>query len=191
MLKIKVIIGSTRPDRFGDKPAAWIAEEAKKKGLDVEVLDLRDYPLPFFNEKLPTGALNGNYSVEIAKQWSQKIAEADGFIMTVAEYNHGYTAVLKNAIDYGYSEWFKKPVGFVSYGVMGGISASEQLKQVLAQLQMMVVHGIALPDTRNALDVEGRLDAKKFEGRAENMLNQLIWWGNALKDARAKDAATK
>lgn len=187
MLKIKVIIGSTRPDRFGDKPAAWIAEEAKKKGMNVEVLDLRDYPLPFFNEKLPTGALNGNYSVEIAKKWAQKIKEADGFIITVAEYNHGYTAVLKNAIDYAYSEWFKKPVGFVSYGVMGGISAYDQLKQVANQLQMMVVPGVPIPDNRNALDAEGKIDAKKFEGREENMLNQLIWWGNALKEAREKD----
>jgi NAD(P)H-dependent FMN reductase len=191
MLKIKVIIGSTRPDRFGDKPGVWVAEEAKKKGLDVEVLDLRDYPLPFFNEKLPTGALNGNYSVEIAKQWSEKIREADGFIMTVAEYNHGYTAVLKNAIDYGYSEWFKKPVGFVSYGVMGGISASDQLKQVVTQLQMMPVPGVHISDSRNALDAEGKLDAKKFEGKADNMLNQLVWWGEALKTARDKDAAAK
>jgi NAD(P)H-dependent FMN reductase len=187
MLKIKVIIGSTRPDRFGDKPAAWIAEEAKKKGLDVEVLDLRDYPLPFFNEALPVGLLNGNYSVEIAKKWAAKIAEADGFIMTVAEYNHGYTAVLKNAIDYVYSEWFKKPVGFVAYGVAGAISASDQLKIVLNQVQMMVMPGVHIVDSRNALDQNGKLDAAKFEARKNTMLDQLIWWGNALQEARAKD----
>jgi NAD(P)H-dependent FMN reductase len=190
MLKIKIIVGSTRPQRFSEKAAAWIAGEAKKKGLDIEILDLRDYPLPFFNEAAPVAYLKGNYSPEaseVLKKWEEKIGEADGFIMTVAEYNHGYPAVLKNAIDYVYSQWFKKPVGYVSYGVGGGISSNDQLKAIATQLQMMSVPSVHIADPSSYLDEQGNFKPEKFEKKASDMLDQLIWWGNALKDAKAKD----
>src|SRR5262245_48304853 len=99
-LKIHVIIGSTRPNRFSEKAAQWIYEIAQEReALAVELVDLRDYPLPFFDEPMSPMRLNGAYSNEVAHQWSQKVAEADGYIIVSPEYNHGYPAVLKNAFD--------------------------------------------------------------------------------------------
>src|SRR5579872_3399556 len=131
MLKIQVIIGSTRQGRFSEKPAQWIFEEAKKKtGLEVELLDLRDYPMPFFNEPMSPSRVEGKYPNEAVQKWAKKIAEADGYIIVSPEYNHGYPAVLKNAMDSIYKEWNNKSVGFVSYGSVGGGRAVEQLRLV-------------------------------------------------------------
>lgn len=116
LLKIKIILGSTRHNRFGDKPANWIYEETKKKsGVLAELLDLRDYPMPFFDEPMGPAMLKENYSHESVKKWAAKIKESDAFIVVTPEYNHGYPAVLKNAIDSIFPEWNDKPVGFVSY----------------------------------------------------------------------------
>ncbi|HUC31322.1 MAG TPA: NAD(P)H-dependent oxidoreductase [Candidatus Paceibacterota bacterium] len=131
MLKIKVILGSIREGRFGDKPAKWIFEKAKAKGLDVELLDLKDYPLPMFAEAQVPAAVSGNYPNEVAKKWAAKIGEADGFIFVTPEYNHGYPSVLKNALDFIFGEWNNKPGAFVGYGVNGAARAVEQLKQVV------------------------------------------------------------
>ena len=105
--KIGIVVGSTRPNRFADKPTEWIEKIARARGdIEVEVLDLRDYPLPFFNEAAsPAWAPSQN---EVAQKWQKKVAELDGFIFITAEYNRGPTAVLKNAIDYAYNEWNKK-----------------------------------------------------------------------------------
>jgi NAD(P)H-dependent FMN reductase len=194
MLKIKVILGTTRQQRFGEQPAKWIVEKAKAKGLDVELLDLRDYPLPFFDEAMsPTAAMakEGAYPYPISAKWTEKIGEADGFIFTVAEYNHGYSAVLKNAFDYVAKEWHKKPVAFVGYGTVGGARAVEQLRPVVAEQQMVsirtAVHMVA-PWTM--LDEKGVLKTESFDASADTMLNQLIWWGEALKTAREKDTAS-
>src|SRR5215470_1798808 len=130
-LKIHIIIGSTRQKRFADKPATWIYEEAKKRQeLDVELVDLRDYPLPFFDEPISPARMEGKYSNAIVTTWAQKVAEADGYIIVSPEYNHGYSAVLKNAFDHIYPEWNNKPIGFVAYGNVGGARAVEQLRQV-------------------------------------------------------------
>src|SRR3712207_1446756 len=119
MLKIGLIIGSTRAGRFADHPAKWIHEIAAKRGdMDVEVLDLRDYPMPFFDEPASSAWVPSRN--EVAQRWQRKIASLDGFIITAAEYNRGPTAVLKNAFDYAYTEWNRKPVGFVGYGSVGG-----------------------------------------------------------------------
>ena len=99
-LKIKVIIGSTRENRFSDKPAHWIFEEVKKEaGVRAEILDLRDYPMPFFEESVSPSRLNGNYSNETVRKWAAKVGDGDAFIIIAPEYNHGYPAVLKNALD--------------------------------------------------------------------------------------------
>jgi NAD(P)H-dependent FMN reductase len=136
-LKIQIIIGSTRQNRFSDKPARYIFDELKKKeGVESELIDLRDWPLPFFDEPMGPSMLKGNYSNELAKKWAAKVGEADGYIMISPEYNHGYTAVLKNAIDWVSPEWNKKPVGFVSYGNAGGARSIEQMRQVVIELQM-------------------------------------------------------
>ena len=104
-IKIKVIIGSTRQNRFSEKPAQWIFEEAKKlEGVEAELLDLRDYPMPFFDDPMSPSMAKGQYSNEIVKKWADKINDGDAFIIVTPEYNHGYSAVLKNALDVIYPE---------------------------------------------------------------------------------------
>ena len=124
-LTIKVIVGSTRANRFSEKPAQWIFEAARKReDLDVELLDLRDYPLPFFEEAMPPGLAKDGYTNPVVVKWRDKIREADGFIICTPEYNHGYPAVLKNALDYVYFAWSRKAVAFVSWGEPAAHGAS-------------------------------------------------------------------
>lgn len=194
MLKIKVILGTTRQQRLGEQPAKWITDKAKTKGLDVEILDLRDYPLPFFDEGMsPTmAAMKGAYPYPVSAKWTEKIGEADGFIITVAEYNHGYAAVLKNAFDYVSKEWNKKPVAFVGYGSVGGARAVEQLRQIVAEQQMASIRAaVHITNPWGLLDDKGILNMSSFDVPADAMLDQLIWWADALKVARDKDAAAK
>ena len=134
-LKIGVVVGSTRKSRFGDKPAKWIADIAAARGdLDIEILDLRDYPMPFFDEV--ASSIRAPSRNEIAFAWQTKVASLDGYIFTAAEYNRGPTAVLKNALDYAYDEWNNKPAAFVGYGGVGGARAVEQLRLHAVELQM-------------------------------------------------------
>ena len=189
-LKIKVIIGSTRQQRFGEQPAQWITEKAKSKGFDVELLDLRDYPMPFFEEAISPSMAPSPYANPIVAKWTAKIAEADGFVMTVAEYNHGYTAVLKNAIDYVGKEWNKKPVAFIGYGSVGGARAVEQLREVVAEAQMAPIrNAVHLTNFWGLLDEKGTMNFSSFETVGDAMLEQLAWWAKTLKTARDADAA--
>lgn len=136
--KIAIVVGSTRAARFADKPVEWIAKIARQHAdIDVEVVDLRDFPLPFFDEVASSAWVPSQN--EVAQRWQKKVAEFDGFIFTAAEYNHGPTAVLKNAIDYAANEWNKKPAGFVGYGGVGGARAVEQLRMHAVELQMAPV----------------------------------------------------
>lgn len=185
-LKIYVILGSTRKNRFGDQPARWIFEKAKKRAeLDVEFIDLRDYPLPMFDESTSPSSNKGNYDNPKAKEWAEKIGRADGYIWVSPEYNHSYSAVLKNAIDYVSPEWNKKAVGLVSYGTVGGARAVEHLRGVAAELQMasirQAVHIVAPWDLQ---DDKGQLKTESFDYQGDNMLDQLTWWSTALKKAR-------
>lgn len=190
MLKIKIILGSTRPNRFSDKPGRWVYEEAKKKdSVEAELLDLRDYPLPFFDEPMsPSMIKDGAYSNEIARKWAAKIREADAFIIVTPEYNHSTSGVLKNAMDYIYAEWNNKPVGFVAYGGVGGARAVEHLRGVAVELQMAPIRNtVHIPQHWNLLDENGELKAGAlgpFQGSAAALLNQLLWWAEALKIAR-------
>src|SRR5262245_60409678 len=125
--KLAIIIGSIRPNRFADHPAQWIAEIARQRGdFEVEVVDLRDFPLPLFAET--TSPAYGPSQDPVAQRWQQKVAEFDAYIFTAAEYNRGPTGALKNALDYSYKEWNRKPVSFVGYGGVGGARAIEQLR---------------------------------------------------------------
>lgn len=165
-LKIQIIIGSTRKGRFGEKPARYAFDElGKKEGVEAEVVDLRDWPLPFFDEASSPMRLAGNYESDLAKKWAAKIGEADGYIMTAAEYNHGYTAVLKNAIDWVYREWNDKPVGFIGYGSVGGSRAIEQLRQVVIQLKMRPISNavhIPMDVYRSVAAAEAPVDPELF-----------------------------
>jgi len=195
IIKIKVIVGTTRQRRFGDKPAHWIAEEARAQaGVEVELLDLRDYPLPFFDEPASPMWSNGQYSNEAVQRWADRIADGDAFIMVTPEYNHGYPAVLKNAIDYIYPEWVNKPVGFVSYGNAGGARAIEQLRQVVVELKMLPIRAaIHIPGVvymavmHESVPANPDLFRPLKEGRVnhvERFFDELLWSARALKQAR-------
>lgn len=188
--KIGVVIGSTRPGRFGDKPAEWIAELAKATGeFDVELIDLRDYQLPFFDEQMSPAY--GPSQAEGAKAWQDKVASLDGYIFTAAEYNRSPTGVLKNALDYAYNEWNNKPVAFVGYGGVGGARAIEQLRLIAVELQMAPIRNgvhIVWADYAQIVSGEKKLsDFAHLNQAANDLLKQLGWWTRALKTAR--DAA--
>jgi NAD(P)H-dependent FMN reductase len=126
MLKVGLIVGSTRPNRFADAPVQWLVEGASARpDLRLTVLDLGDYRLPFFNEPASPVSTGGIYTEPEAEAWRKRIGEFDAFVATVAEYNHGPTAVLKNAFDNALLEWQRKPIAFVGYGGVGGARAIE------------------------------------------------------------------
>lgn len=192
--KIGIIVGSTRPNRFADKPAQWIKEIAEARGdFDVEVLDLRDYPLPLFNEVAsPAWAPSEN---ETAREWQKKVAEFDGYVVLAAEYNHGPTAVLKNALDYAFNEWNNKPVAFVGYGGVGGARAVEQLRLHAVELEMAPIRNgvhILWPDYIAVAQGEKQLaELEHLNEGAAKMLDQFAWWVDALKAARQGEAQRK
>ena len=193
-IKIKVIIGSTRPNRFSEKPAFWIMEEVRKKeGITAELLDLRDYPMPFFDQPIPPAMSGGKYANEIVKTWAEKIKDGDAFIIVTPEYNHGYPAVLKNALDLIFWEWNKKPVGFVSYGNAGGARSVEQLRQVVIELQMVPIKNaihIASDLYRIIMNEKVPVNPELFKplrnpvDRVEMFLNELITIARVLKTTR-------
>ncbi|HEY0738646.1 MAG TPA: NAD(P)H-dependent oxidoreductase [Herpetosiphonaceae bacterium] len=185
--KIAVIISSTRETRFGEKPAQWIYNLASQRGdIDVEILDLRDFPLPFFDEVASNAWAPAKN--EVAQRWQQKVAEYDGYIFVTAEYNRSITGVLKNALDYAYPDWNKKPAAFVGYGSVGAARAIEQLRLICVELQMA--------PTRTGVHIQGAdfmavwqqgkniAELEYLQQNAAAMLDELVWWTNALKTAR-------
>jgi len=121
MLKVGLIVGSTRPNRFADTPVQWLVEGASaRRDLQIAVLDLRDYRLPFFNEPASPAYTGGVYNEPEAEAWRKRIGEFDAFIATVAEYNHGPTAVLKNAFDSAFLEWQRKPIALSATAALAG-----------------------------------------------------------------------
>ncbi len=189
-LNIKVIAGSTREGRFSDKAAQWIANEIKKqKGVAVEVLDLRNYDMPFFNESVSPSFKQKAYKNKAVARFTKKIAVGDAFVIVTPEYNHGTSGVLKNALDWVYQEWNNKPVAFVSYGSVGGARAVEQLRLNAIELQMAPIrNSVHIPGEQYFQVVFGKMDAKDLfasvSKQAENMITQLLRWTHALKSAR-------
>ncbi len=185
--RLAVVIGSVRPNRFADHPAQWITEIARKRGdFEVELIDLKDYPMPLFNEEAsPAYAPSES---DVAQRWQKKMAEFDAYVFTAAEYNRGPTAVLKNALDYAYTEWNQKPVSFVGYGGVGGARAIEQLRQNAIELQMAPIRNavhIQFPIYLAVVKEGKKLSEFDFlQQSAKDMLDQLAWWTNALKAAR-------
>ncbi len=187
MLKIGVIISSTRQGRFADKPAQWFMNIAKTRSdAGFELIDLRDFPMPFFDEVASNAwAPSKN---EVAQRWQKHVAGFDGFVVIAAEYNHAPTAVLKNALDYAYPEWNKKPIAFVGYGSVGAARAIEQLRLIAVELQMA--------PTRTGVYIQGAdfmgawREGKALEEMSHlqpgvaALLDEVVWWGNALKTAR-------
>jgi NAD(P)H-dependent FMN reductase len=188
MINLKIILGSTREGRFGDKPAEWIYKIAQtQKDTEVELLDLREYPLPFFNDAVSPAMRKEPYTSDAIIKWAEKIKEADAYVMVAPEYNHGYSAVLKNALDSIYAEWNNKPVGFVSYGGVGGSRSVEQLREVAIELQMAPIRNAVHMPLSVVFDEKWQLKSNAFEqfnGHGEGLLTQLNWWARALKNAR-------
>lgn len=188
-MKIQVILGSTRPQRQSEKVGKWVVEQiSKNEDIEVELIDLKDWPLPFYNEVSGVSYLKGNFSIDLAKKWGEKIEEADGYIIVTPEYNHGYSAVLKNALDYAYLEWNNKPVAFVAYGGMvGGARVVEQLREVAIELQMAPIReALYFPKIWEAFDDNGQPKDSTANDSLNSLLVQLLWWGQALKQAREK-----
>jgi NAD(P)H-dependent FMN reductase len=191
-LKILVILGTTREGRFGDKPARWIADVlAADARFDVEHVDLRDWPLPFFDQpRSPVYVTDRKHGHALVDAWAAKIAQADGYVIVAAEYNHGYAASLKNALDWLYHEWSRKPVTFVGYGNMGGARAIEQLRQVAVELQMAPLKAaVHLPVSvyMAIMKQQVPVDPAHFEPvdkAAAALREDLAWWGHALRAAR-------
>jgi len=192
--RIALIIGSTRPTRFADKPAQWMLKQAQaRQDMDVEVVDLRDHPLPFFAEVAST--LHAPSKDPEAIRWQQTIAQYDGYIFVVAEYNHSITGALKNALDQAYKEWNRKPFTAIGYGSVGGARALEHLRGIGVELQMVstrnAVH-IGGSDAMAVLPMFGNKPIEDIEAAllpsAIAALDQLVWWAKATMAARAATA---
>lgn len=187
MPKIGVIISTTRDARFGEKVAQWFMQlAAQRTDLQFELIDLRDYQLPFFNEKASTMRMPSQNSESV--RWQKKLAEFDGYVVVTAEYNHAPSAILKNALDYAYGEWIRKPIAFVGYGTVGAARAVEQVRQISVELQMAPIRSavhIQGGDFMGLLMGQKTLEELEYlPPLVNNMLDDLAWWTNALKIAR-------
>ena len=191
--KIAVILGSIRPTRNGDKVANWITKLAQEYGqFDVELVDLQDYPLPLFDA--PASDAWMPTPNETAAKWQAKLKEFDGYIVVSAEYNRSIPGALKNAIDWAYTPFVRKAVAYVSYGSVGGARAVEHLRLAFTELQAVSV--------RQGVHIGGSEFAAAFMGQktwdeilpgfvpfTKDLFDNLLWWTNATKAARAADKA--
>ena len=190
MIKIAIVIGSTRPGRVGEAVGKWVYELAKERDdAQFELVDIKDFNLPLLDEPVPPS--QGKYSKEHTKRWAAKIDSFDGFVFVTPEYNHGISGALKNAIDFLYAEWNNKAAGFVGYGSAGG-RAVESLRLVMAELQ--------IADVRAQVSLSLHTDFENFtifkpasyhEKSLNGVFDQVIAWGGALKAIREKSDRTK
>ncbi|HWM65811.1 MAG TPA: NAD(P)H-dependent oxidoreductase [Steroidobacteraceae bacterium] len=194
MTVISVIVGSTREGRFSEKPAQWFLRQLQKRaGVEARLLDLRDFPMPFFDQPA-TPAMPGRapFKHEVVQRWTAAIGQSDGFVFVTPEYNYGTSAVLKNAIDWVYPEWNRKAVAFVSYGSAMGARAVQQLREALIELQAAPIRtSVHIPvATLWAHYTGGNVEAGLAElaVNAEAMVDDLLWWTEALKTARNRAA---
>jgi NAD(P)H-dependent FMN reductase len=198
MSKVLVIVGSTRPGRAADLVVPWVTARARAhEGFDVEVADLRDWPLPVFAEHPGTIGDIGDptYSEPIVRAWNKKVKQADAFIVVTPEYNHSIPAALKNAIDsvwlsYGFRN---KPVAAVGYsGSIGaGIRAIEHLAHVFIEAEAAPLRNtVVIPFVRTAFGDDGEPADPETGIRLQIMLDDLAWWSAALEKARAAGELT-
>jgi NAD(P)H-dependent FMN reductase len=183
-IRVGIIIGSTRPGRNAEAVARWVYEIARKRDdAEFELVDLKDYHLPLLDEPVPSSA--HKYAQEHTKAWAEKVGSLDAFVFVTPEYNHGIPGALKNAIDFVYAEWNNKAAGFVSYGSAGGVRAVEQLRLVLAEVQVATVRAQAWFSLMN--DFENWTVFKPTAGKEQSvstMLDQVVAWGCALQGLR-------
>jgi NAD(P)H-dependent FMN reductase len=188
MIDVAIIIGSTRPGRKAETVARWVYEIARKRSdASFELVDIKDFNLPLLDEAVPPSM--GQYSQPHTKAWAAKIASFDAFVFVTPEYNHGPSGALKNAIDYLYAEWNNKAAGFVSYGSAGGTRGVEQLRLIMAELQIADVRAQVMlslfTDFENFTTFK---PAALHEKSVTTLLDQLIAWAGALKPLRLKSS---
>ena len=189
---IGIVIGSTRQARFSERAAAWFHKiAARRTDLSVELIDLRDYPLPFFDE--PASPAWVPPKGEAAERWTAKLAELDGIVFVTPEYNHGYSAVLKNALDYAFQQFNRKPAAFVGYGGVGAARAIEQLRMVAVELQMAPISKSVNVGMVEFLAIwrQGKdfVDFPHLEQAAVALLDDLSWWSRTLQAGRQAASA--
>lgn len=184
MVRIGIILGSTRPGRIGAGVAEWVHGRASQRSdAEFELVDLEQFELPLLDEPLPPA--RGQYSKEHTKRWAAKIATFDGFVFVTPEYNHSTSGALKNAIDYLYAEWNNKAAGFVGYGSAGGTRAVEHLRLIMAEVQVATVRNQVMLSLAN--DFENYKVFKpdpRHEKSLGGMLDQLVAWAGALRTLR-------
>jgi NAD(P)H-dependent FMN reductase len=186
MIKIAIVVGSTRPGRKAEAVAKWVHDIAKKRSdAQFEIVDIKDYNLPLLDEPIPPSL--GQYSQPHTKTWAAKIASFDAFVFVTPEYNHGIPGALKNAIDFVYAEWNNKAAGFVGYGSGLGVRAVESLRLVMGELQVADVRAQVMlslfTDFENLTTFK---PAPMHEKNVNTMLDQVIAWGRAMKTLRNK-----
>jgi NAD(P)H-dependent FMN reductase len=190
MIKVGIIVGSTRPGRHADAVANWVYEKAKSRtDAQFEVVDIRDFNLPMLDEPVPPSM--GQYSKPHTKAWARKVASFDAYVFVTAEYNHAPSAALKNALDFVYAEWNNKAAGFVAYGASAsGSRAVEHLRQIVGELQVADVRAQVLLSLYTDFENFGAFKPNPVhETSLSTMLDQVVSWGEALKRVRAKEFA--
>ena len=192
--RIAVIVGSTRPTRFADKPAQWILKQAQARDdFEVELVDLRDHPLPFFDEMASNAWMPSQ--IPEAVRWQKTVGRFDGYIFVVPEYNHSIPGVLKNALDQAYKEWNRKPFTAIGYGGTGAARAVEHLRAIGVELQMVSTHAavhIGGADFMTVFPRGGNKPIEEIEAHlmpsAKTALDELVWWAKATMAAKAAEA---
>lgn len=185
MLKLHVVIASTRPGRIGLPIGTWAFEEAKAHGtFDVELVDLKDVNLPIFDE--PKHPRFKDYQHEHTKKWSAKVGEADAFVFVTPEYNFSTAPALLNAFDYLFQEWAHKAAGFVTYGgISGGLRAVQMAKLTVTALNMMPIpDGVTLPFAMKQIENDTFKATETNQKAMKTMLDELHRWSTALKTMR-------
>ncbi len=186
MIKVGIILGSTRPGRNGEAVAKWVYEQAKQRSdAQFEFVDIADYNLPLLDEPIPPS--QGKYSKEHTKKWAAKIASLDAFIFVTPEYNHSTSGALKNAIDFLYAEWNNKAAGIVGYGSAGGTRAIEHLRGIMAEIQIADVRASAAFSLFTDFEKFSVFKPGPQHGNAiTTLFDQVIAWGGAMKTLREK-----
>ncbi len=184
MIRIAVIIGSTRPNRNGDAVGKWVYEQARKRtDAQVDLVDLLDWKLPLLDEPLP--AAKGKYTHQHTKDWSAKISQYDAFVFVVPEYNHGINAALKNSLDYLFKEWNNKAAGFVSYGSEGGVRSVEHLRVIMGALMIADVRAQVILSLSEDFEDSFRFKPRERHLKSvEKLFDQVTEWGQAMKSVR-------
>ena len=186
MIKIAIIIGSTRPGRVGESVSRWVLQIARQRtDAEFELVDIQDFKLPLLDE--PEPAVMGNYTLPHTKAWSVKIDAFDAYVFVTPEYNHATSGALKNALDFLYREWNDKAAGFVGYGGAGGTRAVENLRLIMGTLQVADVGNQVMLSLHTDFENGVFKPQPRNEKSVTEMLDQVIAWGGALKTLRAKD----